>query len=595
MTRKILVLIIILSLIIGGTLVAVRSERVDGGEDVRKNFDSEPELGGLADSAWPSFGRDKKNTGLSPYDTSHIDGAEKWNFETGEPVRSSPSIGDDGTIYVGSVDNNFYAINPNGTEKWSFETGDNIQSSPAIGDDGTIYFGSNDNNLYALNPNGTEKWNFTTEDFVKSSPTIGDDGTVYFASNDNHLYALNPNGTKKWSFNPIYDCDHSPAIGDDGTIYFGSGLEEPELFAIHPNGTEKWSFDPDFGGTMTSSPTIADDGTIYYGSVDENLYAVTPNGTEKWNFKTEGSVRSSPAIDSNGTIYFGSDDKNLYALNPNGTEKWNFETDWYFRSPPAIGSDGTIYVGCYDDNLYALNPNGTEKWSFETEFHIGVSPAIGEDGTIYVGSFDNNLYAIGPEEYDLLFLIEDQDGDPIENATVEVSFNSYAMENITDANGEALFEDLEPETYEYEVTHDNYETENGEVEIVDKDVKETVVMEETVMTYDLTFEVEDEDGDPIENATVEVSFNSYAMENTTDANGEALFEDLEPETYEYEVTHDNYETENGEVEIIDQEKTETVIMEEKDGDDGGIPGFTTMLLLLASVIAVAIYRKKSRK
>ncbi|MFW6072120.1 MAG: PQQ-binding-like beta-propeller repeat protein, partial [Thermoplasmatota archaeon] len=358
------------------------------------------EFTGLKDSAWPSFSRDSKNTGLSPYDTSGNDGTEKWRFKTNDSIRASPSIGNNGTIYFGSVDNNLYAINSNGTEKWSFKTGDNIRSSPAIGDDGTIYFGSNDNNLYALNPDGTEKWNFTTEGFVQSSPTIGEDGTVYFASNDNHLYALNPDGTKKWSFNPIYDCDHSPAIGDDGTIYFGSGLEEPELFAVHPNGTKKWSFDPDFGGTMTSSPTIADDGTIYYGSVDENLYAVNPDGTEKWNFKTGGNVYSSPAIGPDGTIYFGSDDKNLYALNPNGTEKWNFETDWYFRSPPAIGSDGAIYVGCYDHNLYVLDPNGKKKWNFETESHIGVSPAIGKDGTIYIGSFDNNLYAIGEDNGD---------------------------------------------------------------------------------------------------------------------------------------------------------------------------------------------------
>ena len=61
---------------------------------------------------------------------------------------SSPAIGSDGTIYVGSFDNNLYAINHTyGSEKWRFETGDWIYSSPAIGADGTIYVGSNDNNI----------------------------------------------------------------------------------------------------------------------------------------------------------------------------------------------------------------------------------------------------------------------------------------------------------------------------------------------------------------------------------------------------------------------------------------------------------------
>ena len=43
-----------------------------------------------------------------------------------------------------------------GTEKWSYLTGFNIVSSPAIGSDGTIYVGSEHNNFYAINPDGTE-------------------------------------------------------------------------------------------------------------------------------------------------------------------------------------------------------------------------------------------------------------------------------------------------------------------------------------------------------------------------------------------------------------------------------------------------------
>jgi outer membrane protein assembly factor BamB len=41
------------------------------------------------------------------------------------------------------MDNKLYAINPDGSQKWSFTTGDiAIWSSPAIGADGTIYVGS---------------------------------------------------------------------------------------------------------------------------------------------------------------------------------------------------------------------------------------------------------------------------------------------------------------------------------------------------------------------------------------------------------------------------------------------------------------------
>jgi hypothetical protein len=68
------------------------------------------------------------------------------------PVSSSPAIGSDGTVYVGSSDKYLYAINPNGSQKWRFLTGDAVHSSPAIGTDGTIYVGSDDGYLYAISP-----------------------------------------------------------------------------------------------------------------------------------------------------------------------------------------------------------------------------------------------------------------------------------------------------------------------------------------------------------------------------------------------------------------------------------------------------------
>ena len=101
-------------------------------------------------SPWPRFHRDIQSTGLSPINTSSITGTKKWSDTTGNSIDSSPAIGADGTIYVGSEDNKLYAINPNGTLKWSFTTGNAIFSSPAIGADGTICVGSLDNNLYAI-------------------------------------------------------------------------------------------------------------------------------------------------------------------------------------------------------------------------------------------------------------------------------------------------------------------------------------------------------------------------------------------------------------------------------------------------------------
>ncbi len=345
----------------------------------------------LANSPWPKFRGDLRNTGLSKYDTSQNQGDLLWTFSPGISISSSPAIDSFGTIYVGSNDYRLYAINPNGTQKWNFMTGYNVKSSPAIGSDGTIYVGSNDYKLYAINSDGTQKWNFTTGDWVESSPTLGSDGTIYVGSNDDKLYAINSDGTQKWSFNSNNDVRSSPVIASDGTIYVGS--DDSKLYAINPNGTKKWSFNTN--SAIRSSPAIGSDDTIYVGVIGGNFYAINPNGTKKWSYMTGAWVESSPAIGSDGTIYVGSNDKKLHAIYPNGTQKWSFNSYNVIRSSPSIGSDGTIYVGSNDKKFYAINPNGTKKWIYNSPVSIGrPSPAIGSDGTIYV-LLSGKLYALG--------------------------------------------------------------------------------------------------------------------------------------------------------------------------------------------------------
>ena len=352
-----------------------------------------------AGSPWPMFRQNTLHTGLGI--GSGATSTLKWKFVTGANVNGSPAIGADGTIYVGSYDDNVYAINPaDGSQKWKFTTGNWVQTSPAIGADGTIYIGSNDDNVYAINSaDGSQKWMFITKSQVHSCPAIGVDGTIYVGSTDDNLYALNPaDGSQKWMFTTGGAVGSSPAIGADGTIYVGSG--DNNLYAINPvDGSQKWKFTT--GASVWSSPAVGADGTIYVGSNDDNLYAINPaDGSQKWMFTTGSQIMdSSPAIAADGTIYVGSEDPSdsLYAINPaDGSQKWMFTTGGKVDSSPTIGSDGTIYVGSTDDNLYAINPaDGSQKWMFTTGGTVYSSAAIGTDGTLYVGSDDYNVYALG--------------------------------------------------------------------------------------------------------------------------------------------------------------------------------------------------------
>ncbi|MEJ2696608.1 MAG: PQQ-binding-like beta-propeller repeat protein [Candidatus Sulfobium sp.] len=182
------------------------------------------------------------------------DGTLKWEFRALGPMDSSPSIGSDGTIYVGSdgtvtgygatsheyvtvapkTIGYLYALDPSGQLKWFTDLFGNVKSSPAIGNDGTIYVGSDKEDFFALSPDGSIKWQFPTRGPVRSSPALASDGTIYVGSDDGSLYALNPDGTLKSRIITTQTAavNSSPNIAPDGTVYFATGSGDSKVYAV---------------------------------------------------------------------------------------------------------------------------------------------------------------------------------------------------------------------------------------------------------------------------------------------------------------------------------------------------------------------------
>ncbi|HWD42084.1 MAG TPA: PQQ-binding-like beta-propeller repeat protein [Fimbriimonas sp.] len=355
-------------------------------------------------SAWPKLSQNNQGTGLGS--TPHENGNVKWSFGVNSPINSSPTMGVDGTIYMGSL-GQLNAINPNGTLQWALPLSvDDIETAPTVAADGTIYVGCDDGFLYAVNPNGTLKWSFQTGGPVHSSVCIGDDGTLYFGSDDNNLYAVNPNGTQQWVYSTGGPIRSSLVMGPAGSLYIGS--TDGYLYVVAKDGTLRWLFKTN--GPITTSAAIAPDGTTYIGSSDSTgvnpqgrLFAITSAGSQKWvlNMPDFTLPQSSPTIAKDGTIYFGvgSADHGIsqvYAVGSTGALHWTFTTDGLPTSTPALGADGTIYIGT-GGSAYAINADGTKKWSLlgNSTGGFGASPAIGGDGTVYFAGLDQFLYAVG--------------------------------------------------------------------------------------------------------------------------------------------------------------------------------------------------------
>ncbi len=390
-----------------------------------------------ARSPWPEMRRDSRNTAASPI-RGRFRGDRPWAFATSRGIFSTPVIGGDGTLYVGSADHYFYALRPDGRLLWKFRTGGIIDSAAAIGRhvkrlrSAPITVGSGDERLYHLRtnphlPRGRRiVWSFAPTlppsggqqvSWWEGNPAIGPGGTIYDGNTGGAAYAINPDGTQRWATTRGQSVWTTPAFGqgaEAGNTFWGS--VDLYVFSLDQNGRQRWqTFTP---GYITSSPALGSDGTVYVGSFDHKLYALDPaTGQVRWAFPTDAHIYSSPALASspNGdttAIYIASADGSVYAIDPSGRLLWRYDTGDPIRSSPVLGrkprgGGQILYVGSSNGRLYALDAaTGRRRWSFDTtprdpalrdRNDLNGSPALGRRG-VYIGGEHGRLWFV-PYDY----------------------------------------------------------------------------------------------------------------------------------------------------------------------------------------------------
>jgi outer membrane protein assembly factor BamB len=302
---------------------------------------------------WPMFHHDLTHTGHSN-STAPATNRTSWIYTTGGLVESSPAVAD-GVVYVGSDNDNVYALNATtGKKIWNYTTGNPVVSSPAVAD-GVVYVGSDDTNVYALNATtSTQVWNYTTGNPVESSPAVAD-GVVYVGSDDGYVYALNATtGAQVWYRTGGGLVGSSPAVAD-GIVYVGSGVDD-KVYALNATtGTKVWSYTT--GSPVESSPAVAD-GKVFVGSCNNYVYALNATtGKQVWNYTTSDWVWSSPAV-VDGVVYVGSNDGKVYAFGVHDVAVTNvtrLDVQWDDSSlqKTVVGQGYPLYV-----NVTVANPGG---------------------------------------------------------------------------------------------------------------------------------------------------------------------------------------------------------------------------------------------
>ena len=357
-----------------------------------------------AGSPWPKFRANAAQDARSSV-VPKLTGGAFWDFKTGKGVFSSPIVGADGTVYVGSADRSFYAIGSDGKLRWKVDTGEIIDSSGLLDDKGRVYFGSGDGILRACDAKtGAVAWTFTADSPAENSAylnwfegnvAIGPDGTLYVPNDNYFVYALDRDtGKPKWKFKMPDQTWSLPAVDvHTGNLFIGNNellsFLGKNTYGIGKDGTNLW--DASTPGTVAASPALTPAGTVVMGGFDGFVHAYkAADGTALWSAATRDHVYASPALLSDGTIVQPSADGTIYALDPaTGAVRWTFDTPEPIRASPAIDGQDNVYVGGGDGTLYVLKKDGSFRWSMklidQDRQNLNASPALGADAIIVAG------------------------------------------------------------------------------------------------------------------------------------------------------------------------------------------------------------------
>jgi outer membrane protein assembly factor BamB len=292
---------------------------------------------------------------------ARADGAKIFSVTLGDRVYSTPLVGDDGTIYVGSDAKKLVAISPKGDVRFRLETEGEADTGAAFGKDGTVVFAAGNHVYSARRERGDVAWRFAAKRKIFTAPAVTDDGLVVVGSQDHHVHAIGAGGALAWTVDLGADVDGAPAIDDDGAIYVGT--DGGEVVKLDAKGQVSWRTPA--GGFVRGTLSIARNGDVLagtYGPQPRLIRISSVDGVIRGSFSIRGTgarefgIHGGPLEDEDGVIYFGTQDNSVYAIAPDGALRWRFETGADVDAPLSLLGDGSLVIPSEDGTVTLLLP-----------------------------------------------------------------------------------------------------------------------------------------------------------------------------------------------------------------------------------------------
>jgi PKD repeat protein len=361
---------------------------------------------GLANSAWPKFAHDERNSGFTEnegpmMDLANADTGGAWHRYWRSGVQNDIIRGICIT-YGGDV---IYAQGPwlrartaDGTVLWDRQAESDISAWPAILHDGSIVVATETGNVHRLDPQGKLLWSVNVS--THEGMTVNLDSAVN-ASGDG-IYV---GGYLTDRIKPMDTCGRLVALDFDGGIRWTRTVPFA-MILVEPNYTQE--------GAELTVPAIMVPGILPSGNVVINGLGgriFTPDGQLVAemeylpDFATEPEPFGPPSIDENGQILFTCNHWPVFS--EDGSLRRILDADWGVPGPyqaaargPAsvdfigidtIGGAITLSSRTYEGDFSYL---GLATGGWKSFPPIGAGLAVDRSGRTYVAAA--GLHAVGP-------------------------------------------------------------------------------------------------------------------------------------------------------------------------------------------------------
>jgi hypothetical protein len=340
------------------------------------------------------------------------------------------------------------------------------------------------------------------------------------------------------------------------------------------------SFDPwtAIAGSYTASVTanLSGDENPANDVLTKNVEVVAGAVAKKPLFEVFTSSTCTPCAEANPII------DAVFAANPDEFSLIKYQMDWPGSGDPyyteQCGVRGNYYGVSFVPDFYGNgvqdDPFVFDQAVFEsyteqiTAMTIDLTTSIDEN---YVVNVDATINPVGNYTAGLKAHIVIVERVTVANATTngEMEFHNVMMVMIPDAVGTTLgaLSSGVPVTlngsYDMSQTFMEQPNDLAVVVFVQDDTDKSIIQSETVdvggsfATFNVTFNVEDSDGNAVDGAEIFLEGNGS---NTTNPEGQAVYNGVFPGSYNYDVSKTGLEPATGSFDVIDQDVTVNVVM-----------------------------------